>query len=275
MILRTQDRIKDDITALMRNTGGRWTDAEIYLALNLSTALWSNVHIPLVYSMPNGWDRSTFSYTLPSYVRPPLIPQARVASASGETRWFDLRAYQWEPSNTLRFTMGPPTGEGRVLYYVRNGSVPTTMATLATMLGYSNDYLMLPKDEDPEIGEVGWIKIEDEYIQYAGLDRHDDGRLMLTNLTRGVYNSQAKNHNGLTPMHFCVAVDDDRLWMQLYDQMRVFLHEMFLTDASPRERDHHERQVSFYQQRAERFWENYVPAYAPQMVLGWEGTAVC
>ena len=54
MILRTQDRIKDDITALMRNTGGRWTDAEIYLAL-MSTALWSNVHIPLVYSMPNGW----------------------------------------------------------------------------------------------------------------------------------------------------------------------------------------------------------------------------
>jgi hypothetical protein len=273
MILRAQDKIKSDITALMRNTGGRWTDAEIYLALNLSTSLWSNVHIPLVYSMPNGWSASVFSYTLPDYVNPPLVPQARVASTTGETRWFDLKAYQWEPEHTLRFIMGPPTGEGRVLYYVRNGPVPTATTSLAVLMSSDADYLIL--STEPEIGNVGWVKIENEYIHYAGLDRDDSDRLKLVNLTRGVNNTEAANHDGSTPVYFCVAVDDDRLWMQLYDQMRVFLHEMFLTDASPRERDHHERQVSFYQQRAERFWENYVPAYAPQMVLGWEGTAVC
>ena len=271
MNLRAQDKIKTDITALMRNTAGRWSDAEVYLALNLSTSLWSNVHIPLVYSMPSGWSASVFSYTLPAYIKPPFIPQARISTVSGETRWFDLKAYQWEPSHTLRFTMGPPASEGRVLYYVRNGPVPTTIPALNA--GITADATTLVLSTAPEVGEVGWVKIENEYIRYAGVDITD--KVTLNNLVRGEANTTAATHDSAKTVAFCTAVDDDRLWMQLYDQMRVFLHELFLTDASPRERDHHERQVSFYQQRAERFWESYSPAYVPQMVLGWEGTAVC
>jgi len=60
----------------------------------------------------------------------------------------------------------------------------------------------------------------------------------------------------------------------LYDQMRAYLHELFLTNASQQERSMHERQVSFYQQRADNYWKRYTIGYNPRMKLTRNGTLV-
>ena len=55
-----------------------------------------------------------------------------------------------------------------------------------------------------------------------------------------------------------VAMDDEGLLRQVLDQARAHLMEMWLSNPSSRETAHYEKQMVFYQGRADAFWRKYV-----------------
>ena len=277
--LRDQEKIHGDISYRIRDTGNkRWTSEEIYRAMNDSLSLWwGKVLIPRLYTGISSWTAGTYAYSLPDYVTAPLVPQAESATSrsgvsyvdgTAET-WTDVPGFSLEPDGTgghdLRFEFPPYSLDARVLYYGNNGLVPVTAPALNAELTTAATSLVLDTVVN-DIGRTGYVKVGNEYIEYAGVS--DDGsNTTLSNLVRGMYEGVDATHAAATTVKFCVAVDDHRLWQQLYDQMRAYLHELFLTDASSQERSHHERQVSFYQGRADNFWKQYTSGYNPRMLL--------
>jgi hypothetical protein len=184
------------------------------------------------------------------------------------TTWIDLPGYQVIPDGSgglkIKLTTYPYNLDGQVLWWSRNGHVPTTPTTVSSTLNAGETNLNVVGDID--IGESGWLKINAEWMSYAGVTRTGDAAFTITNLVRDLNGTVDAQHLVGTTVEWGIAADRGSLWRQLYDQISAYLHEYFLTDASARERDHHERQISFYQKRADVYWESYVPSFNPKLV---------
>lgn len=278
IFLRTQTSLIGMIRSMMRDAGGvRWTDAEMYTAVNLALDVWaSRVSAPMLYAL-SGYEPGD-AVTLPGYIRPPVQPQVQYA---GSEEWVDVPDWTAPPDDTDRLTLSMEAGSGvqaaRILWRFRNGYVPTTLPTLDEDIDADDDELIFVGVQ--EIGDAGYIKIDDEWIQYAGVER-ESGETTLLNLVRGVNGTTPASHAGLVPaspgppivpavpgatITGGIAAPTTDLWVQLFDQAAVFAHEMFLGNASPQERDAHERAISYHTNRADMFWRRYAPARAPRM----------
>ena len=277
--LKSQADILADLQVLMRDpTPTRWTAVEFYHALNRGLdQWWDRVMIENVYTVSGGWVSGTYEYSLPSYitepVRPqvlrtrPIYPDLRIDDTT-TTTWIDVPGYKVVPDGdgtlSLKLLVVPYSLEGQILWWTENGHVPTTLATVNTQLEVAATSLIA--DGELDVGESGWVKIGAEWMGYAGLTRAA-ATTTLNNLVRGVNGTTDAQHIATANIEWGIAADKPSLWRQLYDQIVTHLHEYYLTDASARERDHHERQVSFYQKRADVYWESYVPSFTPKLVL--------
>lgn len=272
MYLRAQNQLLADIEALLRDSANaRWTDAEIYRALNRAVQEWSSrVSIPLVYVLTDGWDSSTYEYTLPAYIRQPIQPQVRFDTQpdyGGGNTWADLRSFTVEPSTTgdlvLRIRIFPYdptlTSEGRIIWYASNSHFPLTVPTLSS--GIDTDDTSCVLDAALDIADTGWVKIEAEWICYAGVTRGATTTTLL-NLQRAQEDTTAASHNSSTSVYFGVCSPNMALWQLLTNQTMAFLHEMFLTNAAPTERDMHERMMMYYDGKVAQGWRRFTPRAA-------------
>lgn len=279
MYLRTQVELLNGVRNSIRDTGqARWLDSEIYRCLNGALGDWATrVKMPMVYVLPDGWDSATYEYTLPAYVRPPIQPQVRFdtqPSYGGGNTWADIRSFAVESSATgdlvlrIRLFPGDPnvTHEGRIIWYASNSYFPLTAPALAATISDADTSLTVNAALD--VADTGWVKIENEWICYAGVTRNEDNTV-LNNLQRGLEDTSALAHNSATVVYWGVCAPNQALFQQLAHQTFSKMHLMFLTDASPQERDLHERMMLYHDNKVAESWRRYAPR-APKMVVDLE-----
>lgn len=289
-LLRTRTQLIKDIEHRMRDRGNRrWKDEEIIRALNDSIALWQGrVSVPYVYTITGGWVSGTYEYSLPDYMGRRIRPQRRVLSPYIDTTtsttqyvWADVRGWDLDPDGsggqTLRtqWNEGTPgtTSDARILWWAANGYLPETASVPALNANIDSDDTSLVLDAVYDVGRVGYVKVNAEWIQYAGVT--DDGsNTTLGNLVRGV-GSTAASHSSGDSVEFGMAAPETRLWTQLQDQARALLHSLSLSEGPGQEMDHHRWAMQWHQQRADDFWKSYTPDVRPRLRLsrratGWE-----
>jgi len=271
VFLKAQNQILADLRARVRdNNSERWTDAECYGAINDALLSWQDrVRIPHIYTISGGWVSGTLEYTLPDWIRsnsiqPQMKSPTQFDSLSSAYRlstntWQDIPGWRIEPNATngrvLKFNVSPYSTEGRIIWWGSSMPIPITVPTL------SDDYIETDDEFEissvTEIAEYGWIKVESEWMQYAGVDRYT-GNGTLTNVVRGLsQGSNAIAHNNGESVYFGVAMPKNELYRVLIDQSIVHLHELFLGNASSKEKQTHQELIGFYEGRVKEFWRNW------------------
>lgn len=281
LFIRDQATILGDAEARLRDTGNaRWTDAEIYRALNDALLTWhGRVSVPNVYTISGGWVSGDPDYALPSYINSKtIIPQMRrtipyalwgQVSVDDSLTWVDVPGWTIEPDGSggtvLRFDITPYSTEGRVLWFGVNGPVPTTVPTTSGSTAADATSMVLGSAVD--CLDHGYVKANGEWIQYSGVTRAAATTTLL-NLVRGVPGGIAAGViNTATSVYWGVAMPRLELYRVLLDQTFVFLHELYLTDAAPRETQVHQQMVGFYQGRIDKFWRSWVPMRKPRVII--------
>lgn len=263
--LRTQTELLADIEALIRDSSNvRWTEAEIYRAINLALLTWHDkVKFERTYTITDGWVAGTYAYTLPAYVRPPIFPELlrqlpnnEWGAVTGTSRWQDVVG--WElVGNSLRLYAAPRTGQGQVVFYAPNSRVPLpTLPTTNAQIVAADTSVTMGSAVD--IDDVGYVKINAEYISYTGVTRASATTTLL-NLTRALNGSTAATHNSGSTVTWCVAADSMSLYSFLYDQVRSILSGLPLSDGSTHERLNYEKMMGYFENRAAIFWQQYHP----------------
>lgn len=250
--LIAQNLILADIEAAVRDTANaRWSDTEIYRAMNMALNRWRDkVSIPVIYDLPTGYSESTSTYLLPAYITPPFQVQI------GEDYILDASTWTIEPGAggwTLRMSLRPTAQAGRVIWNVRNGSVPTHIPTLSSGIDADDTTLVLGAALD--VPASGYVKIEDEWIMYKG--RSISGATTtLQNLERGIL-STAASHLSAVSCHWGIAMPRSDLRTVLIDETRWRLHENYLISGKATEREFHQSMISYYKESVETFWRTY------------------
>lgn len=273
--LKSQSALKTQLRAVLRDAGSaRWTDAEVYTAMGMALDTWERrVSVPMLYTLTDGFIAGTTEYTLPSYIRPPFRPQQLTyypyngpISDNTSSQWSDITDWEVEPDGDdgykLRVRVNVNTTDARILWYARNGRLPTTLPGLSSGMLATDTTLTVNAALD--VADSGYVLVDAEWMQYAGLVRAASAT-QLTNLVRGVNESTVVTHDGAATVTWGVAAPSLDLFNQLIDQTAATLHQMFLGNASPNERDLHERMVSFYRTNADNFWRRYVPQRKPRI----------
>jgi hypothetical protein len=268
--LRTQTELLTEVKVLVRHSvSTRWSDAEYYSALNGVLYTWAeHVKMPFVYTLSGGWLAHDFDYALPSYIRPPIFPQLLrkvphddYVTDSLTSTWQDIPGWELEPDgsggNVLRLHAPPRTQEARVLFYAPNSRVPTgSLPTTSGEISSTATSVVLGSAVD--IDDVGHIKINAEYISYAGVTRAASTTTLL-NLVRGLNGSAAATQATASTVTWCVGMDTLGLMRLLFDQWISYLHAYYLQDGGTHETDRHEKSMGYYAQLAMNFWPTYAP----------------
>lgn len=282
--LRTQTELLSDVRARMRDpNGARWSNAEVYMVMNEALLSWaSRVSIPHLYTLSDGWVDGHSDYYLPPYIRGSIDPQQRYYNGLYPVQedftdtWTDIQAFTVEPNGsggqTLRLDFVPRANEARIIWWMPNSQLPTTLPTLATSINADDDDLALVGDI-ADIEDAGYIRIGTEWLHYAGVQREGTNTI-LNNLLRGLQSTTAVAHLSGATVAWGVGVHRTDLYGQLYDTVRGLLHGLFLTNAAESERAHHERMALYYEQRAKEYWRGYVPQRKPKMRLGRSGVGM-
>lgn len=273
---RAQNDILADTQAERRDTGAdRWSATEIYRGLNRALDEWDGrVSMPMLYTIPGGWSAATDSYALPAYIHGTVQPQVRYAPVSDfstETTWVNLRMYSLEPDGlggtVLRVRVsgsGPQlTSDGRVIWYAKNSRVPLAPPALSAELSATATTLTV--NAAVEVGDTGYLKVDSEWMSYAGVTRGASTTTLL-NLQRALNGSTAAIHSAGATVYWAVCAPSQRLFGVLLDQVFVHLHGLFLTDGSNKTTEHHERQMLYFENRVKEAWRRHVPAHSPVMV---------
>lgn len=278
LYLRSQTQLLADMQVRLRDSGqARWTDTELTHALNRAIEQWhGRVSIVDSYELPNGWPNDQFEVTLEDWLPDDVQPQAQwpvdplLPNETTLSTWKDISSYAVEPAGdgtrTLRLNMVPYNGQLRLHYRARNGRLPTGSPALSS--GITATDTSLTVDESlPEIERVGWVKCGAEWIGYRGVTV-GSSTTTLTNLVRGLSDTTAATHDSAAAVAWGVGAPNWALFQQLLDQASAYAHEYNLTDGSPKERDLHERMLSYYQGRADMFWRKHTPSRAPRWKYG-------
>ena len=272
--LRTQTEIYEELELRMRNTeNSRWSREEMYSAINAVVRRWNQrVRIPFLYTISGGWAGTSFTLALPDYIDPRFMRPRISTTANDEGVSLDtdydtfirMPGYEVEPDgdngNTLRLNTIPYAAEGNILFWSPPGPVPTELGAVAadstTSMTVTISEMNLPK--------CGYIKVNNEWIQYAGLT-HSGSVATLSNLVRSVLGTTTATHNATDVVNWGLPVDRIDLYEHLFAQCAATLHQMFLTNAAPAEREHHQWNMRYAQQQADEFWSGYYSAYEPQL----------
>jgi hypothetical protein len=273
--LYTQTELLTSIrTLLMEPTPDRWTDSNIYAAMSMALQSWQGrVRTPYIYTVTGGWVAGTYDYTLPSYIDSKTIqPQQRrtlydwADIGLNDETWADIQAYDIEPSSsgamTLRLAYSHHSGlvdqattEGRIIHWAAPGPVPTATPTLSA--GIDSDDTSLTIASKPSVGRVGYVKVDTEWLQYSGYTE-GASTITLTNLSRGLNGSTAASHSLGATVIWGLGVESMALLNLLYDNTRMYLMQMYLSNPSSRETGQYEKQLVLFQNNVEKFWRGWV-----------------
>ena len=282
--LRSQSDELAELRRLIRDpssASSRYTDGEIYDAINLALNDWiGRVQIPRYYDVD--FTTGTYEYTLPDYIDSSNLDvqfersiwgldtsgDAWVGVYTEASAWDVIPASDGGQTLVLYDSFGD--SDARILWWGYNGNVPSTIPALETEID-SDDTSLVLDDLVTGIGRCGYVKIDEEWIAYAGYT--DDGsNTTLTNLVRGLDGTTAAAHTADSDVEWGIAVPESSLWNQLYNQVGVQLHLLPLTNAAPNEGEHHERILGFHENKVKEFWRNWIPIRPGKMKLSRSGT---
>lgn len=289
LILKSQDALLAEIEEEVGSSaaGGLWTAANIYRAINRAAQSWAGkVVLPRIYEFPTGFDGSAWRYAVPDYIRGDIDVEIRVAFNTGLSglvsdggsdvmTWTTVFAGRLEPEDAggenavFAFHTMPYAQDGRILWWVENGPIPTTATDLPALSGgITSTATTLTVDQAITIADNGWVKVDGEYIGYAGVTR-GVSTTTLNNLERGLFQSTAVVHDAADIVYWCIGVDDNKLWNQLTAQALCYLHEMRLHRGGMQDRRQHQEMVNYLQERANRFWtiDGYVTQRKPRLEM--------
>jgi hypothetical protein len=281
LILRTQSEILADIEALVvDSTNALWSDAQIYGAINNAIRGWGNrVLLPRIYVLPSGFTGGVYEYDLPSYITKPFNVQVAITTLQGvdyQRQWVSISGWTTIPSATggqklvihLAYDSANVTTDARIIWWAANGQVPTTIPTLAGTLAADGTSLTTSAAVVGSIPDAGWVKINGEWMSYAGVERGASSTT-LTNLVRALYGTTAASHSSTPAINWGIAVDDTRLWEQMEDAVIARLHYQRLHRGTQDDRLNHEKVMGYAQQRADTFWRRsgYTPSYNTRYVI--------
>jgi hypothetical protein len=276
--LRTQADLIAAIQRRLRDTGqARWQEGELKDALNRALESWhGRVSAFAMYELADGWPNDAYEITLPNWLPEDVQPQAKwpvdpmLPNDETLSTWKDINSYAVEPATdgtrTLRLNMVPYNGQVRLKFPVRNGVAPTLAIELDGAIT-ATDTTLHVSEPLPEAERTGWIKVDAEWIQYAGV-AVAASTTTLSNLLRGQHDTTAAIHADEAAVQWGIVAPNMALFQQLSDQACAYVHELNLTDGSPKERDLHERMLSYFQGRADMFWRRHAPSRAPRWKYG-------
>ena len=223
------------------------------------------------------WPADTYEVQLPAWMGDDVRPQLQFASAPGSLlpqAWRDATSLEVEPSadggRTLRLHRLPSTNTVmsclRLLYYVTNEALPLPSLTRTLAQGIDTNATTLTIGAVLDVAPAGWVRVDKEWIHYRGVARAATATT-LQSLVRAQYATEGASHNAGAVVYWGAGAPNWALFDQLRDQACAFCHELFLNSAAAKERDLHERMVSYYQGRADMFWRRYAPVRAPRLKL--------
>lgn len=277
MYLRTYAELVTDLQAMARDTTpARWTAAETRRCLSRAVENWADrVATPAVYTISGGLVAGVYDYTLPNYVQGAIQVQVQYSTVydppDSVTEWVDVRRFNVLPNTSGGRTLHildalddiAATSNARILYRARNSPAPTADPTLSGTCAAGATTAAL--GSAVLVADTGWVKMEGEWIQYAGATRAASATT-LTNLVRGQWGTTAASHNAAVTVYWGICVPNPHVLTQLYDQAFAYLHELYLTNASPKEQETHERMMLYYDNKANAYWRRHTPQRT-QMVI--------
>lgn len=286
VILKTQTELLDEIRAETGDpsSGGLWTTPNIYRAINRTLNVWSGkVVLPRLYSFTGGFVSGTWQYSVPTYIRGDVEVEIRLAIHSvlgvvqedDETlTWTTVFSGFLEPdsasgeSAVFRFHTLPYTQDGRIKWWAANGSIPTPATLPKTSGALTSSDTSVTITTTSFVSDVGWIKINAEYMSYAGISRTAT-TVTLSNVQRGLFGSTAASHLTAQDVDWCVGADDPALWEHLLRQSIAFLHESRLHRGAVQDRANHEKMVNHMMAQADSLWRTsgYVTQKNPRLML--------
>jgi hypothetical protein len=267
--LRDQAVLLNDMQSRLRDSGqSRWTETELLHCLNQAIEQWhGRVSSTASYEIPGGWVNDQFEIALADWLPDDVQPQAQwpvdplLPNGTTLSTWKDILTWQVEPAEdgtrTLRLDLVPYNGQVRLLYRVRNGRLPAVIPALSAGITATDASLTVDQPL-PMIERTGWMRIGAEWIGYRGVSV-GASTTALQNLVRGQHETTAATHDTGDAVLWGVAAPNWALFQQLSDQACAYAHERCLTDGSPKERDLHERMLSYFQGRADMFWRRHTP----------------
>lgn len=254
-----QAALRDQLRALLRDPAGsaqRWTDAEIYAAINQVLMHWSNrVSIPQAYDLT--LSAGVLEYSLPDYVTLPL----RLDRQTSGGKWIGVGQLTLATNGTGGWALRLPTattGQARVTWQEHNAPLPTTPPTVASL---SADATTLTLAAVPiNLSLTGYLRLASsgEYCRWI----YDRAAQHFT-LARGALGSTAAAVNAPTVANFCVTVPTLELIDYLINQAAANLHVLFVQVGAASDQPVHERAASYYQQRADAIWRSHIPQRSP------------
>lgn len=270
IFLRTQAEFLADIEARLRDTANaKWTDAEIYRAINDALRQWDGrISCPVVYVSSTNWPATNFGIDLPDWIDDARLRLQQNVDSSYD-KWLDLAGWTITPNadGTRRLQLAfVPQEPYRIVYWTANGQLPTTVPTLSS--GITATDTSLTVNQALDVAPAGWVKIGAEWLSYAGLTVAT-ATTTLTNLTRAQNNTAAATHDAAASVAWGIGTTARNAYAQLLDQTRAYLHELALQNAASTDRPYHESMVSYYQTRADEFWKRWAPVYSPRLNLTW------
>jgi hypothetical protein len=277
-ILRLQTEIETELEALLGDGAAVWTDAQRYRAINQALSVWQGrVLVPYVYTLTAGWEAEEYSFDLPDYIDGPIDPQILrssldwpyIAVTGDLSTWVGMEGYSLEANatggQTLRLHWPAYASDGRIKWWGHNGPVPTTLPVTSAEISSSATSVTLTTK--PMIGKSGYIKIDAEWMQYAGVTEAAT-TLTLSNLVRGVQGTTAATHIIGSTVTWGVAMDRAGLLQQLYDQARAHLWDIKLANPGSAQAEHISALFRTYRESALMFWRSYVPGRNPKARTG-------
>lgn len=271
-VVRPISDVIDRSKAAVRDTSNsRWSDAEIIHAINRSLDDWSGrVYIPCVYDTPDNLEWDAIHYSMPYYVRTPVTLQRKVerwvwSQAQNEDNWSDVQGVYMTSDGLGSQHLNVDAGSQwltdtdlRVLWYAEVGHVPVEDVYLFSSITGDASEAVISGYHAHTVGDVGFVKIGNEIIQYSGV-QENGGNTTLQGLLRGTNNTLVDSHAANDKVEWCIPYVDSALYTVLISQIQSYLHEYFMTDASARETEHHQWMMRWHQQKADDFWTTWLP----------------
>lgn len=263
-----------------------WNTKQMYAGINGALRTWNRVRIPYIYTISGGWSGNSYTVALPSYmdhnyVRPQILstvthPYVEFGD-NALTTWIDLPGWLTEPDGsggwTLRLTGLPYAEQGRIMFWMNplpvppmaDGEFPTItgdITSASTSVTISTPHRQIP--------QVGYILIEGEWLQYAGIEGNaGESTWTLSNLTHAVLNTTnvSQSHSSGAEVEWGVPADDVSLYEILLTKAESILHRMFLTSGAPNEKEDHKWAMRYLDAEVAEAWKGYSPSWQPKLLL--------
>jgi hypothetical protein len=274
LFARGQVQLRTDILTLLDDTSNaRWTDAQVYTAINQALSMWGGrVLVPHLYQPTDySWDNNTYEYTLPAWLDGRYItPQMRRVipyngyplTSDGTETWVDIPGFSIEPTTgegrKLRFQSMPFDVDARILYWTQQPQVFTTLPTFTSNFTSAATTASFSANATNQYPSAAYFKTEDEFF-FGTYSTRAAGNITYTVAARGLFSAFTDTANSGTSVQMAVVVPDERLFVQLMDSAMAILHRMRFGLASPEERSVHGQMIQLYQAQADKFWRSWTP----------------